>query len=87
MAVFRRGKWWWTDFSVNGQRFRQPLDTTDSREALKNEKEKIGQAQTGKLSVAGQSFARLAFTEAAERSSIAAARTVRRGASRKSGNC
>ena len=67
MAVFRRGKWWWTDFSVNGQRFRQPLDTTDWREALKNEKEKIGQAQTGKLSVAGQSFARLAFTEAAER--------------------
>ncbi len=67
MAVFRRGKWYWTDFSVNGQRFRQPLDTVDWREALKREKEKIGQAQTGKLSVAGQSFARLAFTEALER--------------------
>jgi len=67
MALFRRGKWYWTDFSVNGQRFRQSLDTADWREALKREKEKIGQAQAGKLSVAGQSFARLAFTEALER--------------------
>jgi integrase len=57
----------WTDFSVNGQRFRQPLDTTDWREALKREKELIGQTQAGKLSIAGLSFARLAFTEALER--------------------
>jgi integrase len=67
MALFRRGKWWWTDFSVNGQRFKQSLATTDWREALKREKEKIGQAEAGKLSAAGQSFARLAFTEALER--------------------
>jgi len=66
MAVFRRGKWWWTDFSVNGQRFRQPLNTTDWREALKREKEKIGQAQAGKLTAAGQSFSRLPFPEAVE---------------------
>src|SRR4029077_14322355 len=67
MALFRRKKTWWTDFSVNGQRFRQSLDTTDWREALHREKELIGQAQAGKLSATGQSFARLAFTEAAER--------------------
>jgi hypothetical protein len=67
MAVFRRNKTYWTDFSVNGQRFRQSLDTTDWREALRREKERIAQAQTGKLSAAGQSFARLAFTEAADR--------------------
>jgi len=67
MALFRRGKWWWTDFSVNGQRFRQPLNTTDWREALKREKENIGQAQAGKLTAAGQSFARLVFPEALKR--------------------
>src|SRR5271169_2140294 len=67
MALFRRGRRYWTDFSVNGQRFRQSVDTTDWRDALKREKELIGQAQAGKLSLAGQSFARLAFTEALER--------------------
>ena len=67
MAIFRRGKWWWTDFSLNGQRFRQSLDTKDWREALREEKKLIGQAETGKLSTSGRSFARLAFTEAAER--------------------
>jgi integrase len=67
MALFLRKKTYWTDFSVNGQRFRQSLDTSDWREALRREKEKIAQAQTGKLSAAGQSFARLAFTEAADR--------------------
>jgi hypothetical protein len=67
MALFRRNKTWWTDFSMNGQRFRQSLDTTDWREALSEEKKLIAQAQTGKLSAAGQSFARLAFTEAVER--------------------
>jgi len=67
MAIFRRGKWYWTDFSVNGQRFRQSLDTTDWREALSEEKRLIAQAQAGKLSATGQSFARIAFTEAVER--------------------
>jgi len=67
MALFRRNKTWWTDFSVHGQRFRQSLDTTDWRAALSEEKKLIAHAQTGKLSAAGQSFARLAFTEAAKR--------------------
>src|SRR5208282_3991557 len=70
MALFRRGKWWWTHFSVNGMRYHQPIRdekghrTKDWREALSRGKEMIGQAQTGKLSVSGQSFARLAFSEA-----------------------
>ena len=67
MALFRRNKTWWTDFSVNGQRFRQSLDTIDWREALREEKKLIAQAETGKLSSSGRSFARLAFIEAAER--------------------
>jgi integrase len=67
MALFKRNKTWWTDFSVNGQRFRQSLGTTDWRAAISEEKKLIAQAQKGKLSVAGESFARLAFSEASER--------------------
>lgn len=67
MATFKRKKIWWTDFSINGQRFRQSLHTTDWREALSNEKELIGQAREGKLSLGGRSFARLALTEALDR--------------------
>ena len=67
MAIFKRGAIYWTDFSVNGQRFRQSLDTTDWREAQSEEKKRIAQAEQGKLSPTGQSFARLAFTEAVER--------------------
>ena len=67
MALFKRNKTWWTDFSVNGQRFRLSLETTDWREANNREKDKIGEAREGKLSTASRSFARLAFTKAAER--------------------
>jgi integrase len=67
MAIFKRGRKWWTDFSVNGVRYRISLDTRDWREAQRREKEKVAEAQSGKLSLAGQSFARLAFSEALER--------------------
>jgi integrase len=67
MSLVKRGKTWWTDFSVNGQRFRQSLHTTDWREAEREEKKLIGRAEEGKLSLAGQSFARLAFVEALDR--------------------
>ena len=67
MALFRRNKMWWTDFSVNGQRFRLSLETADWREANSEEKKKIAEAEAGKLSVAAHSFARLAFAEALER--------------------
>jgi integrase len=67
MAIFKRGKTWWTDFSENGQRIRQSLRTTDWREANHREKELIAQAKEGKLSASGRSFARLGFTEALDR--------------------
>ena len=67
MSVFRRNKTWWTDFSVNGVRYRMTLDTSDWREALSREKEKIAAASAGKLSTSSQQFARLAFSEAADR--------------------
>jgi integrase len=67
MSLFKRGKNWWTDFSVNGVRYRLSLDTTDWREAQSREKEKIAQASTGKLTPVNQQFARLGFSTAAAR--------------------
>jgi integrase len=67
MALFKRGKTWWTDFSVNGMRFRLSLETTDWREAQSREKEKISQASAGKLAPSNQQFARLALPEAVDR--------------------
>jgi integrase len=67
MALYKRRKTWWTDFSVNGQRYRQSLDTTDWRQAQASEKELIGQAAVGKLAPSSQQFAKLAFIEAADR--------------------
>jgi hypothetical protein len=67
MAIFKRGKTWWTHFFVNGARYRCSLRTTDWREAQAHEKELIGQASVGKLAPSTQQFARLAFSEAADR--------------------
>lgn len=67
MSLWKRGDWYWTDFSVNGTRYRIPLHTQDGREAKRLEKEKIADAQGGKLAPSTLNFARLGFTEAAER--------------------
>lgn len=67
MALFKRSKTWWTDFSVNGVRYRLSLETTDWREAQAREKEKITQASEGKLTPSNQQFARLALPEALDR--------------------
>jgi integrase len=67
VALYKRNNIWWTDFSVNGVRYRVSLDTTDWREAKHNEKEKISQAERGDIAPIGRSFARLAFVQASER--------------------
>jgi integrase len=67
MALYKRRKTWHTDFSVNGERFRQSLDTSDWREAQAKEKELIAQASAGKLVPKTHLFARLGFSEAANR--------------------
>ena len=67
MAIFKRGKTWWTDFSVDGQRYRESLHTTDWREAQAKQKELIAQASLGKLASTSQQFGRLAFAKAADR--------------------
>ena len=67
MSLYKRGKTYWADFSVNGQRYRQSLDTSDWREAQSRQKEQITQASQGKLAPSSQQFARVAFSEAADR--------------------
>jgi integrase len=66
MALKKRGKTWHCDFVVNGQRFRQSLETKDWREAQNKEKELIGQAAEGKLTQTSVSLARQPFGQAAD---------------------
>ena len=67
MALYKRGKTWHTDFFVDGQRYRQSLHTSDWREAQKEQKKLISEAEQGKLAPTGQHFAKLGFSEAADR--------------------
>jgi integrase len=67
VALKKRGRLWHTHFFVDGQRFRQSLDTTDWREAQKKEKELIARASQGKLAPVSQQFSKLTFEEAAKK--------------------
>jgi integrase len=67
MSLYKRGRTWHTDFTVNGQRFRQSLDTTDWREAQSKEKDLIAQASAGKLAPTSQQFSKLNLSQAIER--------------------
>src|ERR1700723_2008211 len=67
MSLVKRGKTWHTHFFVDGQRFRQSLDTGDWREAQKKEKELIARASQGKLAPLSQQFSKLTFKEAGEK--------------------
>ncbi len=67
MALVKRGKTWHTQFWVDGQRFRQSLNTGDWRKAQSVESKLIAQAEQGKLSATSQQFARLPFSEALDR--------------------
>ena len=64
--IHKRGRTWHTDFTLNGQRYRQSLDTSDWREAQTKEKELITQANQGKLAPTSQHFSNLAFNESAD---------------------
>jgi hypothetical protein len=66
MALKRRGKTWHCHFVVNGQRFRQSLETTDWREAQAKEKELIAAASEGKLHQTSTTLARQPFGLAAD---------------------
>ena len=65
MSLVKRGKTWHADFFVDGQRFRQSLETSDWRKAQAKEKTLIAAAKQGKLSASSEVFARLPFEDAA----------------------
>jgi hypothetical protein len=67
MALKKRGNTWHSHFFVDGQRFRQSLDTSDWREAQRKERELIAEAKAGKLAASRDEFSRLPFGEAADR--------------------
>jgi integrase len=67
MALKKRGNTWHTHFFVDGERFRQSLETSDWREAQRKERELIAEANAGKLAASRDEFSRLPFGEAADR--------------------
>jgi len=67
MSLKKRGKTWHTHFFVDGERFRQSLETSDWREAQRKERELIAEAKAAKLAATKDEFARLPFRHAAER--------------------
>ena len=67
MALTKRGKTWHTHFFVDGERFRQSLETSDWREAQRKERLLMAEAKAGKLAATKDDFARLPFRNAAER--------------------
>ncbi|MBL8226967.1 MAG: site-specific integrase [Bryobacterales bacterium] len=65
--IYKRGKFWHMDVTVNGVRYREALDSTDRREALALEKQRVADIQQGKgSSTMGRDFARKPFTSAAD---------------------
>jgi len=64
MSLTKRGKTWHTHFFVDGQRFRQSMETSDWRESQAKEKALIAAATQGKLSTSSEDFARLIFDDA-----------------------
>ena len=67
MALWKRRNTWWADVTVNAERFRQSLKTSDKREAKNREKELVAQIQAGKVAApTGKAFGRLTFGAAAD---------------------
>jgi hypothetical protein len=65
-GLYRRGKTWWCDFTVNGERFQKSLETANWNEALAAKKRLEAEAQRGKLLPKAQSVGgRMRFPEAA----------------------
>jgi integrase len=68
MAIYSRNGIYHTDFTINGQRVRQTLETTDKRQAIQLERDLIARAREGKLaSGTTAEFSRLLFCHALDR--------------------
>jgi hypothetical protein len=49
MSLWKRGRQYWTDFTVNGRRYRKRLGTTNLRVGTRREREMIEEAGHGRL--------------------------------------
>ncbi len=49
MSFYKRGKWYWADFTVDGIRYRKSLETRNWQEAIKRQRELIEAAAKGQL--------------------------------------
>ena len=66
MSLYKRNGIWWTHFFLNGDRYRESLDTTDRREALKREKQRIADVTEGRNLASHKHFARWPFSKAVD---------------------
>src|SRR5437870_4549186 len=67
MALRKRNGIYHSDFTVNGQRYRQTLETGDKREAIQRERDLIARAEEGKLATGKTlALARVPLCEAFE---------------------
>jgi integrase len=65
--IYKRGKLYYMDVTVNGVRYREALDTTDRREAPSLEKKRVAEIQEGKgASKSSRDLARKRFGLAAD---------------------
>ncbi|HUQ95162.1 MAG TPA: site-specific integrase [Bryobacteraceae bacterium] len=65
--VYKRGKHWYMDVTINEDRYREALNTTDRREALALEKKRIADIGQNRAAPAStKDFARKSLSEAAE---------------------
>src|SRR3954470_13512867 len=46
MALWKRGTQYWMDVIIRGQRYREPLDTSDRREAKQLERDRVQQIES-----------------------------------------
>jgi len=68
MALWKQNGGYYCDFTVNGERYRQTLETGDRREAIQRERDLMARAKQGKLaSGVTAEFSRLAFSLAVDR--------------------
>src|SRR5215472_7674680 len=76
MSLWKRGDWWWADFSVNGVRYRLPLRDSKGRRipaeddyremAVRAEEREILKAERGQVTPRKETFGRRLFAEAAD---------------------
>lgn len=65
--IYQRNGWYHCDFMVDGKRYRLALRTKSKGEAKGREKTKVNEAKEGRLTASSIAFARLPFSEAADR--------------------